>query len=149
MFETRDANFSSLSSDVEALESSVSALQTATASGLVFKGTVSSATGITSLTNYKVGWTYKASAAFTISGLGTVESGDMIICIADGSTYSASDWTVVQNNVDVMTGATTAAAGSRGLVPSPTTADTDKFLRGDGTWATMTSESTWGSFSDL
>ena len=31
-------------------------------------------------------------------------------------------------------GATTASAGTHGLVPAPTTADTEKFLRGDGSW---------------
>lgn len=33
-----------------------------------------------------------------------------------------------------MTGATSSADGSSGMVPAPTTADTEKFLRGDGTW---------------
>lgn len=32
------------------------------------------------------------------------------------------------------TGATTASAGAHGLVPAPTTTDTEKFLRGDGSW---------------
>lgn len=32
-------------------------------------------------------------------------------------------------------GATTASAGTHGLVPAPGTTDTDKFLRGDGSWA--------------
>ena len=31
-------------------------------------------------------------------------------------------------------GATTASAGIHGLVPAPTTTDTEKFLRGDGSW---------------
>lgn len=35
------------------------------------------------------------------------------------------------------TGATSLAAGSAGLVPAPTTSDPDKFLKGDGTWATV------------
>lgn len=34
-----------------------------------------------------------------------------------------------------MTGATSLAAGAAGLVPAPTTSDTDKYLKGDGTWA--------------
>ncbi|MBO7696746.1 MAG: hypothetical protein J6T10_29315 [Methanobrevibacter sp.] len=32
-------------------------------------------------------------------------------------------------------GATTASAGTHGLVPAPTASDTEKFLKGDGTWA--------------
>lgn len=34
-------------------------------------------------------------------------------------------------------GATSLAAGAAGLVPAPTTSDPDKFLKGDGTWATV------------
>lgn len=37
----------------------------------------------------------------------------------------------------VMTGATTQVAGTSGLVPAPTTSDVDKYLKGDGTWATV------------
>ena len=36
------------------------------------------------------------------------------------------------------TGATSLQAGTAGLVPAPTTADPDKFLKGDGTWGTPT-----------
>lgn len=35
------------------------------------------------------------------------------------------------------TGATSMTAGAAGLVPAPTTSDPDKFLKGDGTWATV------------
>lgn len=125
----------------------ISALETAVASSLVFKGTASSATEITGLTNYKLGWTYKATTSFTIADVGTIESGDMIICINSNSAYSASDWTVVQNNVDVMIGATTSAGGTKGLVPAPVQGDNNKFLRGDGTWQSPGVE--WGLFSEL
>lgn len=86
------------------------------ASGLIFKGTVSTAAGITGLTNYKTGWCYLANASFTITNVGTVENGDMIICIGDYDStlgWSALDWSVVQNNVDVFS--TTV----KGLVPAP------------------------------
>lgn len=36
----------------------------------------------------------------------------------------------------VMTGSDTVTNGTSGLVPAPKIADTDKFLKGDGTWAT-------------
>lgn len=128
--------------------SAISALQTAVASSLVFKGVVSSATGITGLTNYKQGWTYKASAAFTITGIGNLEIGDMIICVSSySSAYKATDWTVVQNNVDTFNGATSSAAGTRGLVPAPTSGTTNKYLRSNGTWDDPTP--TWGAFTDL
>ena len=35
-----------------------------------------------------------------------------------------------------MSGATASTAGAAGLVPQPSVGDSDKFLRGDGTWAT-------------
>jgi hypothetical protein len=38
-------------------------------------------------------------------------------------------------NINTMTGATSEANGAKGLVPTPTTADVGKFLKGDGTWA--------------
>lgn len=39
-----------------------------------------------------------------------------------------------------MTGATSSVAGASGLVPAPTTGDTSKYLKGDGTWADTPSE---------
>lgn len=42
--------------------------------------------------------------------------------------------------VPVMTGATAASDGISGLVPVPVAGDQLKFLRGDGTWATVTAE---------
>lgn len=59
-------------------------------------------------------------------------------CVNDGGTYK---W--VQTNVQPgtsyndFTGATAQAAGAHGLVPAPTTGDIAKFLKGDGTWATV------------
>ena len=43
-------------------------------------------------------------------------------------------------NIPVMTGATAAADGVAGLVPVPVAGDQLKFLKGDGTWATVTAE---------
>lgn len=37
-------------------------------------------------------------------------------------------------NISTMTGATSSAAGTAGLIPAPTSADREKFFRGDGTW---------------
>lgn len=125
----------------------ISALEIAVASSLVFKGTASSATEITGLTNYKLGWTYKANASFTLGSVGQVENGDMIICVNSNSIYSASDWTIVQNNVDTMVGANDTSAGTKGLVPAPSAGDNAKFLSGDGTWRNPSV--TWGKFSDL
>jgi hypothetical protein len=79
----------------EEARAAVEALKSTVASSLVFKGVVSSATGITSLANYECGWTYRVTDYFELGNLGNVEPGDMIICIADGATYQESDWTVV------------------------------------------------------
>ena len=128
----------------------IETLQTAVSSSLVFKGVVSSAADLTSLKDYKIGWTYKANASFKIASLGKLETGDMIICVSDySSSYRANDWTVVQNNVDAMTGASSTAAGTRGLVPAPQANDNGKYLRGDGTWGSPVVDITWGNFNDL
>lgn len=37
-------------------------------------------------------------------------------------------------SIPLMTGATSSANGTAGLIPAPTTADAEKFFRGDGTW---------------
>lgn len=52
--------------------------------------------------------------------------------------YTNSAKTAIQSMLGItsMTGATSSVAGTSGLVPAPTTSDTEKFLRGDGTWAT-------------
>ena len=41
-------------------------------------------------------------------------------------------------NIESMRGATSSSDGEIGLVPQPLSADVDKFLKGDGTWATPT-----------
>ena len=103
---------------------------------LVFKGIAANSATITSLTDYKTGWTYKASSAFTIDGVGTVENGDMIIAINDyDSAYSALDWTIIQNNIDTMVGATSSEAGVRGLVPAPTASADTRYLDSTGNWS--------------
>lgn len=45
--------------------------------------------------------------------------------------------TIISTAVGVMQGATDAAAGAAGLVPTPQRGDQNKFLRGDGAWATI------------
>lgn len=52
-----------------------------------------------------------------------------------GNTISATDTTY-----SAMTGATSSVAGAAGLVPAPTTSDPDKFLKGDGTWGTVSTD---------
>ena len=47
--------------------------------------------------------------------------------------YINSTWKNVTNVL--MTGATSSASGTAGMVPAPTSSDVNKFLRGDGTWS--------------
>lgn len=47
----------------------------------------------------------------------------------NGTVISATDTTYSD-----FTGATSSVAGAHGLVPAPTTSDTNKYLKGDGTW---------------
>lgn len=78
----------------------------AAAEAMVFKGTISSAAGLPA--THKQGWTYKVTTAGQYVGV-QCEIGDMIICIADGTVASNSDWTVVQANIDgAVTGPTNA-----------------------------------------
>ena len=101
---------------------------------------------ITSLpAEHKVGWAYKVITSGTYAGQ-HCDIGDMVICVADNTwtqddppipVANDNDWTVVQNNIDIMVGATTSTSGSSGLVPVPAAGDQTKYLRGDGVWNTV------------
>ena len=68
---------------------------------MVFKGTIGSSGATVSAlpdTHYQ-GWTYKVATAGTYAGQ-VCEIGDMIICVADGTSASNADWAVIQSNVD-------------------------------------------------
>lgn len=62
----------------------------------------------------------------------TLIAGSNIQIAADGKTISATDTTYSD-----FTGATSQEAGTSGLVPAPATTDVDKYLKGDGTWDTI------------
>ena len=51
-------------------------------------------------TNYKAGYYWVVGTAGTYTGQ-TCEAGDMIFATADGTTYSASDFDVIQTNLDI------------------------------------------------
>lgn len=58
--------------------------------------------------------------------------------------YENGHWTnktaidVVTDIIPKMTGATASSPGSPGIVPGPAAGDHNKYLRGDGTWVTVT-----------
>lgn len=86
---------------------------------MIFKGTIGSAGAITgesdvsgktleTLTDYKAGWTFKVAVAQTITGIGTLEVGDIVMAVRDRATaYNNADFTVIQVNID---GAVTSSA---------------------------------------
>ena len=62
-------------------------------------------------------------------GAGTAAAGGFLK--ADGT------WSVPPGTASVMTGASSSAAGTSGLVPVPSSGQQANFLRGDGTWEQM------------
>lgn len=79
---------------------------------MTFKGTIGTGGTVTALpATHKVGDTYKVSTAGTYAGA-KCEIGDIIICVKDGSSDTASDWTIVQSNIDgAVTGPTSSTNG--------------------------------------
>lgn len=65
---------------------------------------------------------------------------DKQILVYDASAGKWVNKTPEEIQVEVMTGATADAAGTSGLVPAPAAGAQDKFLRGDGAWATPLSD---------
>lgn len=61
-----------------------------------------------------------------------------------GTTISATD-TTYSNFV----GTDGNTGGTAGLVPAPTTSDTDKYLKSDGTWATVSGGGGTSDYTDL
>jgi hypothetical protein len=61
---------------------------------------------------------------------------------------SATD-KVKLDGITTMVGATSLAAGTGGLVPAPTTSDSNNYLRGDGTWAAVTGGSGGGGITGV
>lgn len=77
-----------------------SAIQAAQVGAAIFKGPVNTGTDISNLTAYSSGYYWVVATAGTYVGQ-TCEVGDFIFCISDyNSEYSASDFSVVQGNID-------------------------------------------------
>lgn len=88
---------------------------------MVFKGTLGTdGTTATLPTNgYSAGWTYKVITDGTYAGV-SCGVGDMVICVKDGPTTGTSvingDWSVVQNQLDLVGG-----NGTTGIVKNGST----------------------------
>ena len=84
----------------------------ASGDAMIFKGTIGSVGVITggtdvngktlsTLTDYKAGWTFKVAVTQTITGIGTLEAGDIVMSVKDRvSAYNNADFTVIQVNID-------------------------------------------------
>lgn len=68
-----------------------------------------------------------------------VEADDLATVATSGSYNDLSNKPTIPTIVD-MTGATDSTAGAHGYVPAPAAGDQNKFLQGDGTWATPADE---------
>lgn len=68
-----------------------------------------------------------------------VEADDLATVATSGSYNDLSNKPTIPTIVD-MTGATSSTAGAHGYVPAPAAGDQNKFLQGDGTWATPADE---------
>ena len=101
-----DGNASTVEAEIVALRKAVEA---AVSKGQHFQGVVNSTATLPPY-NYKAGWLYSVQEAGTYAG-NACEVGDLIICVKDYASGSASnaDWAVLQANLD---GAVTGPASS-------------------------------------
>lgn len=91
-----DGNNSNVSAEIIALRQKIAAIQS---EGVVFKGIVDGTHTLPTV-SYKKGWQYMAKADGTYAGK-ACEVGDMILCITDyaSGTASDADWAVLQVNI--------------------------------------------------
>lgn len=101
-----DGNASTVEAEIVALRKAVEA---AVSKGQHFQGVVNSTATLPPY-NYKAGWLYSVQEAGTYAG-NACEVGDLIICVKDYASGSASnaDWAVLQANLD---GAVTGPSAS-------------------------------------
>lgn len=72
------------------------------------------------------------------------ESGKIYVDIPTNTSYrwGGTTYVAITNPIDVFTGATSSTAGVAGIVPAPAAGDQNKFLKGDGTWANVSTTDT-------
>ena len=91
----------STSSNLPTSKAVADAIAAAKVGAATFQGTVDAAADISGLTNYKKGYYWIVATAGEYAGE-TCEVGDMIFCVSDySSAYKASDFSVVQSNLNV------------------------------------------------
>lgn len=101
--EASQVYIASESGNPSTVEEEINALRQKTGSivsgGVVFKGSLTSSSGLPTVM-YKAGWQYVVQDAGTYAGK-KCEAGDLVLCIKDYASGSASnnDWTVLQVNI--------------------------------------------------
>ncbi len=103
-------------------------------------GTLPEARGGTNQSTYTLGDLLYASAADTLGRLaGNITTTRKFLRqVGAGASSAAPAWDTIQaGDVPVMVG-DSGAGGTAGLVPAPAVGDATKYLKGDGTWATVT-----------
>lgn len=75
----------------------------AQATGRAYQGTLANEAALTSLTNYKSGWYWFANGSWDSASLGIhIDSGNMLIAKAERATYTASDFNVIQADIEAI-----------------------------------------------
>ena len=74
----------------------------AVADALLLKGVLGTGSNMVAALpdTHQVGWVYKVGTAGTYAGQ-PCEVGDMLVCVTAGTTAKDTDWTVLQNNLDI------------------------------------------------
>lgn len=99
---------------------------------MIFKGTLGTDGTVTALpATHQTGWTYRVITAGSYAGQ-DCEVGDLVICIADGSSANNAHWTVAQTNIDgavthdaALTADTIVLGAGNGSVKSGTLKESD------------------------
>ena len=118
---------SNVQAEIESLRESVKNVLAAN-DAMIFKGVVNTP-GDIAATDYDAGWTYKVGTAGIYKGQ-KCEVGDLIVCVNDYAAEgaSASDWTVIQTNID-------------GAVTGPESAVSENLAAFDGTTGRIVKDS--------
>ena len=103
--------------------------------------------GFVDLSGYQLANTAVTHTASTAAGSATQPVYVNASGVATPVTYELNktvpaDAVFTDTTYDVFTGATSSAAGTSGLVKAPVAGDQEKFLRGDGNWATVSTTDT-------
>lgn len=80
------------------------AVDAAATGAVAYQGVINANTAISGLSSWTAGWYWVIGTAGTYVGQ-TCEVGDMVFCETTATTYSADNFTVVQNNIVEMTAA--------------------------------------------